>query len=99
MNKLKKNIRKKKINYFRVMLYVGLYVSFIFFGFIMGMFYQQIVIIEGAKHILSYADLEVNVNFNATKFTEELNRTFIPAWKQAFNETIHNQLNLTNSST
>lgn len=88
MNKLKKNIKKKKINYFRVMLYVGLYSSFILVGFIMGMFYQQMIMIKGVGYILSYSDLEVNVNFNATKFVNEINRTFIPEFNKELNNTI-----------
>lgn len=67
-------------------------------AFATGMIYQQILIAELVGVSLAQTDLEVNINFNATEFANELNNTFIPAWKSAFNETIHNQLNLTNST-
>jgi hypothetical protein len=65
-------------------------------GFILGMFYQQIIFIEGAGKILSNTDIQIN--FNETRFVEEFSNKFIPTWKEAFNETLHNQLNLTNES-
>lgn len=78
------------------MMIYGLFISL---GFIIGMIYQQLLFANNLAMVLGYSDVEINVNLNATEFANELNNTFIPAWKYAFNETIHNQLNLTGNST
>lgn len=88
--------RKKKIRWFRISLWTSVYLSLVFGGFILGMIYEQRLLFLAVGEALSYSDVEINVNLNATKFAEELNNTFIPAWKLAFNETLNNQLNLTN---
>lgn len=74
------------------MEWVAIYMAFVVGGFIFGMVYQQMLFTQELGKVLSYTDLQVNINFNATKFTEELNRTFIPAWKQAFNETLSSKI-------
>ena len=79
---------KKKINLSRVLTWVVIYIALVALGFIFGMIYQQLLFSQEIGKILSYTDLQINVNMNATKFAEELNRTFIPAWKQAFNQTV-----------
>lgn len=78
------------------MVYTGAFLSLFFLGFILGMFYQQIAIIEGAGKILSYTDIQVN--FNETKLVDDLTNNFVPAFKEALNETLTNNLNITNST-
>ena len=87
---------KKKIEVLaKTIFWMIIYLAFVLIGVIIGMLYQQLIFIKGATHILSYSDIEVNVNFNETKFLEELNNTFVPAWKEEFNQTFYSQLNLT----
>lgn len=86
--KNKKFIEKYGMIIVWLMVYLGIF----FMGFVSGMILQQAIIKQGIIDVLSYSDVEVNVNFNETKLVEELNNTFIPAWKQAFNKTIHEQL-------
>jgi len=93
---MKNNKNLKKINWYRVMGDVFICLLMVALGFILGMVYQQVLFSHELAYVLSYTDIEIN--FNGTKFAEELNNTFIPAWKQVFNETIHNQLNLSNKS-
>jgi len=89
--------KKRKLNWINLSLWMFVYMMFVFGGFILGMIYQQILFTQEIGKVLSYTNLQINIDFNATKFTEELNNTFIPAWKQAFNETIQNQI-LTNGT-
>lgn len=86
---------KKKTNWVKVIIWTGVYLNLVFVAFIAGMIYQQVLFAEEINMFLSKTNIDIDVNFNATEFTRELNRTFIPAWKEAFNETMHNQLNLT----
>jgi len=87
-------MKKKKINWANVVFWLMIYLGMVFMGFVVGMSYQQRLTAVLVTEVLSYSDIEVNVNFNETKFMEELNNTFIPAWKEAFNQTAYEQLNL-----
>jgi len=84
--------KKDKLNWPRIMFGVIVYLSFFAMGIVFGMMLQQAIIKQSVIDILSYSDVEVNVNFNETKLVQELNNTFIPAWKQAFNQTVNEQL-------
>jgi len=88
------NRKKKKINWVNVIVFLVIYMFFVALGFILGMIYQQVLFTQEIGRVLSYTDLEINVNFNATEFTEGLNKSFqefIPAWKEAFNKTVQEQ--------
>ena len=90
MKKEMEKMMKKKIRWGEVAIWIIIYSLFVTMGFILGMVYQQLLFTQEIVKILSFLDLELNINLNATKFAEELNRTFIPAWKEAFNNTINN---------
>ena len=79
-----------------IVMYLIIYMLMVFIGFALGLIYEQVLVAQSFAHILSYTNIQVN--FNATEFTKELNNTFIPSWKQAFNETLHNQLNISNKT-
>ncbi len=89
---MEKTKERKKVNWVYGIKWVFIYLLFVLLGFILGMIYQQVLFIQEIGKLLSYTDLEINLNFNATKFAEELNRTFIPAWKEAFNQTVQEQI-------
>jgi ABC-type amino acid transport substrate-binding protein len=55
------------------------------------MIYQQQLIIQEISKALTYTNLEININFNATEFSEEINKTFTPLWKDRFNQSITEQ--------
>ena len=80
MRKINSKIKRKIIEY------LPLIVLFFIVGFLFGTYYQQIVFIEGAGKILSYTDIQIN--FNETKFVQEINNTFLPEWKKNLNESI-----------
>jgi len=80
MKKINNKIKRKIIEY------LPLIVLFFIVGFLFGTYYQQIVFIEGAGKILSYTDIQIN--FNETKFVQEINNTFLPEWKKNLNESI-----------
>jgi len=90
---MKKQTKKRILFIGKILFGVYVYIMFVSIGFLLGMVYQQVLITQEVSKVLSYADIEINVDFNATKFSEELNRTFIPAWKQAFNETLNKEVN------
>jgi len=77
-----------KINWSLVILWIFVYLGLFAFGVISGMFYQQKIIETGIISVLTYTDLDIDINFNETKFVEELNKTVIPPLKEIFNETI-----------
>lgn len=82
-------IKNKKIKFIVIVCkWILLYSLFISFGFILGMIYQQVLFTQELAKVLSYT--EINIDFNATKFSEELQNKFIPAFKEAFNQTIVN---------
>jgi len=81
---------RRKISILNIMFYVFVYLCIAAFGFILGMVYQQLLFTLELERVFSMTNIQIN--FNATEFTNELNNTFIPAWKQAFNETLNNQL-------
>jgi len=57
------------------------------------MAYQQVLFTREATHILSYSDIEINVNLNSTKLAEELNKTFIPFFEGTRNQTKNQDYN------
>lgn len=83
-------MKYKKIRWVIVGVYVFVICLFVSLGFILGMVYQQLLFTKEIGAVLSYTNIEVN--FNATEFANELNKTFIPAWKEAFNKTIQGEL-------
>lgn len=88
MKETMKNNDKKKMNW----LWIVFAITFVVMGFIMGMVWQQFAIVYQVAYILSFTNIDVDVNLNGTAFAEELNQTFIPAWKQAFNETMSKEI-------
>jgi hypothetical protein len=89
-------MKSKRSNYkifIKICGYLFFYSLFVLMGFITGMVYQQLLFTREISQVMSYTD--ISVSFNSTKFSEDLAEKFIPAWKAAFNETLHNQLNLT----
>lgn len=94
----KTKTKKNKTNFTNVIGWLIICVLYLLIGFIFGMAYQQVLITNEISSVLSYTDLEVNINFNATKFAQELNDTFIPSWRAAFNETLQKQLTVKNCS-
>lgn len=91
-------MKNKKPLIVRLISTIVLYFALVFGGFCLGLIYEQILIVQQAAMVLNMMDTQININFNATEFTKELNNTFIPAWKYAFNETLHNQLNISNKT-
>ena len=67
-----------------VLKYVMLYGFFVALGFILGMAYQQVLITQEVGNILSYSNIDINVNMNETKLVDYT--------MQRFNETILPQL-------
>ena len=80
---------KKATDWNEVIVWMMVYLGFFFMGLVAGMMLQQAIVKQGIIDVLSYTDIEVDINFNETKFMEELNNTFIPAWKQAINQTLN----------
>ena len=85
---------KKKRNNGMVMVWIAVYLGLFVFGIVVGMMIQQAIFKQGIIDVLSYTDVEVNINMNETKLVQELNNTFIPAWKEAFNQTTYEQLDV-----
>ena len=83
---MSKKINWKKIN--SVCIYVILYSFFLAMGFIAGMYFQQMVVSQEVGKILSYSNIDVTVNFNESRFVDELNNRFIPEFKEAVNQTL-----------
>ena len=90
---------RNKVNRRSTIFWLMIYLGILFAGVVIGMLLQQAIFKQGIIDVLSYSEVEVNVNMNTTKLVEELNNTFIPAWKQAFNQTVHEQLNLSYNET
>ena len=65
--------------------YIIISISFFILGFCIGMVFQQAVIVKDIIDILSYSEVEVNINLNETKLVEEINNTFSPLFKEEFN--------------
>lgn len=76
--------KKKKIDGGMTILWTFVYIGLFLIGFVMGMSYQQDLIKDGLIDVLTYTNLDINVNFNETKFVQELNNTFIPEIKRVF---------------
>lgn len=87
-NKLKKRNKSK----FGFAIPLAIYLGFFAMGIVCGMMLQQAIVKQGIIDILYYSNLDVDINFNSTRLVEEMNNTFIPAWKEAFNKTVHDQL-------
>ncbi len=83
---------EKKTDWVKVTFWMFIYFAWFIIGFVGGMVFQQELITQELSKVLSYTDLEINVNFNETRFIEELNNTLIPELKKTFRE------NLTNGS-
>ena len=83
----KQELKKRKVNWSMVLFYTVIYLAFFSTGIFCGMAYQQRLTMVLVAEALSYSDIEVNVNFNETKFIEELNKTIVPAFKESFNLT------------
>lgn len=79
---------KEKANWFMVIIWVCVYLAFFLMGFIGGIYFQQILISQEIGKILSYSNIDVTVNFNESKFVDELNNRFIPEFKEAVNQTL-----------
>jgi hypothetical protein len=83
---------KIKIRWGSVIFFEIFNLLVLFLGFSLGLIYQQMLFTNEIIKVLSYSDVEVNVNFNATEFSEELNRTFIPTLQEALNQTIQEEI-------
>lgn len=81
---------KKKKNWSNAIIFALFCFGFFILGMVFGMIIEQRIIGVVTADALSLTDIQINVNINETKMAQELNQTFIPAWKQAFNETIQN---------
>jgi len=73
-----------------VFIWVCVYLVFFFGGTIFGIFLQQEVTKQNIIDVLSYTDLDIDINFNSTKFIQEFNETIVPQLKDVFNQTINN---------
>jgi len=84
----KQTKRKKKKTWVKVVEYMFIYLLFIFMGFSLGMICQQKLTAIIIGDALSYTNIKVDVNFNETKLTQELQDKFIPAFKEAINQSL-----------
>ena len=66
-----------KIRIFTILIFVAMAMC-VFAGFIFGMISQQKAIEASIINILTYSDLDIDINFNETKFIEEFNKTILP---------------------
>ena len=80
--------RKKKNTLIQVVEFMIIYLLFISLGFVLGMVYQQKLTAIVIGDALSYTNIKVDVNFNETRLAQELQDKFIPAFKEALNQTI-----------
>lgn len=89
---MKRIKQRKKTNWIKVIEFMIIYLLFVSLGFIIGMSYQQRLTAVVIGEALSYTNIKVDVNFNETKLTEELQNKFIPAFKEALNQSLEKKL-------
>lgn len=77
----------KKFNANTLIMFV-IYLGIFFGGIVIGMLLQQTIIKQGIIDVLTYSEVEVNVDFNETKLVDELLNNFIPE----FNESLTNSI-------
>lgn len=82
------NKKNKQERIIKIIGFIILYLLFASVGFILGMAYEQRLIAVAVGEALSYTNIKVDVNFNETKFTQEIQDNVIPAFKEAINQTI-----------
>lgn len=81
-------VKQKKRTWIKIVGFMITYLSFVSLGFILGMIYQQKLTAVVIGDALSYTNIKVDVHFNETKLTQELTNKFIPAFKEALNQSI-----------
>lgn len=69
-----------------IAIWVLVYLGVVFIGFGLGMVYQQIIFVKSIAYVMDVTDTKIEVNFNATEFSNELNRTFVPTLVKALNQ-------------
>ena len=80
-------IKIKKNKGFEVSLFIFIAGICFIGGLIVGMVIQQITIINAVGKVLSYSDIDIDVNINETKFVQELNNTLGLTIREIVNQT------------
>lgn len=75
---------KQEKNKLGVVFWFMIYLGIFGLGIVGGMILQQAIFKQGLIDVLSYSNLEVNVNLNETKMISEMSNTFIPLFNQTF---------------
>ena len=69
---------KNKLNFAKVMGYMIIYLVFLSMGMIIGMGFQQRIMFIGLGEVLSYSDIEINVDINETLITDRVTENMKP---------------------
>lgn len=82
---------KPKITWIGVIIWIAIYTSIFLMGTLGGIILQQQITKQTVIDVLQYTEIDLDVNFNETKFVEEFNKTIATPMKRD----LLNQTNLT----
>lgn len=65
-----------------IVMWIMVFFFFYFMGMVSGMLIQQRIIEYGLMNVLGSSNVDIDVNFNETKFVESFNETIMPQLRE-----------------